>query len=320
MAHHRLTGFDNIIVFQNDSDDGTDAILRLMQDQGLVRYIYNRADPGKHQINAYFRAARRAEYLAADYVMALDLDEFLVIHAGAGHLQDFMAAVPEFDCAHINWRIFGCGGHATIPTGLVTESYLQAEYAQKVVSRHSAFKTLFRRDRFTRPGIHKPFRRNAEAAPPPVVINGSGLPAGAFDIRNFQSKDPLKLRLAQVNHYMVRDAASFVLKSARGSAHQAERQIREKYWLMRNINQEEDRAAAARAPALRAEMDRIDAICGGALSKLTAAALRHHRRRFRSLMQDPDYKALYDTCLQTLSGLERPRSAALMSPPIPAET
>ena len=309
VAHHRMIGFDNIIVFQNDSDDGTDAILRLMQAQGLVRYFYNRAGPGKHQINAYFRAARREEYLAADYVMALDLDEFLIVHAGAGHLQDFMAAVPEFDCAHINWRIFGCGGHATMPRGLVTESFLKAEYAQKVVSRHSAFKTLFRRDRFTRPGIHKPFRRDAGDLPPPVVINGSGLPEGRFDIRNFQSKDPQKMRLAQVNHYMVRDAASFVLKSARGSAHQAERQIRAKYWQMRNINQEEDRAAADRAPALRAEMARIDAICGGEVSRLSAVSQRLHRRRFRSLMQDPDYKALYDTCLQTLSGLERPRSA-----------
>ncbi len=66
VAHHRMIGFDNIIVFQNDSDDGTDQILRLMQAQGLVRYFYNRAGPGKHQINAYFRGARQAEYLAAD--------------------------------------------------------------------------------------------------------------------------------------------------------------------------------------------------------------------------------------------------------------
>lgn len=309
VAYHRMIGFDDIIVFQNDSNDGTDQILRLMQSHGLVRYIYNRAEAGKHQVRAYFRATRQAEYTSADYVMALDLDEFLMIHAGGGALSDFMAAVPAFDCAYINWRIFGSSNHATIPRGLVSETFLMGEYAHKVISRHSAFKSLFRRDRFTRPGIHKPFLRNAAKAASPVCINGSGLGVDAFDLRNFQSKDPLQMRHAQVNHYMVRDAASFVLKSARGSAHQTERQIREKYWLMRNINQQLDTRLAQRGDETRRVMHQLDDLTEGQLSQLTGASHRFHRKAFRKLIQSEHYKQLYDFCVQNLAGHDRPRQA-----------
>ena len=314
VAYHRMIGFHDIIVFQNDSNDGTDQILRLLQSHGLVRYIYNRAEAGKHQVTAYFRAARQAEYKAADYVMALDLDEFLLIHAGDGTLDDFMAAVPEFDCAYINWRIFGSSNHATIPRSLVSESFLLGEYAHKVISRHSAFKSLFRRDRFTRPGIHKPFLRDAAKAAAPVCINGSGLGTDAFDLRNFQSKDPLQMRHAQVNHYMVRDAASFVLKSARGSAHQADRLIRERYWLMRNINQQQDSSLAARAGDIRQAMQQMDDLTGGEISRLTDASRRLHRKAFRKLIQDEGYKQLYDFCLQNLSGHDRPRQVIAAVP------
>lgn len=84
VAHHMLVGFDNIIIFQNDSDDKTHEILTALDQAGVITYRYNRAKRGFHQINAYRRSARQGAYQASDWAMALDLDEFLVVKTGGG--------------------------------------------------------------------------------------------------------------------------------------------------------------------------------------------------------------------------------------------
>ena len=109
VAYHKMIGFDNIIIYQNDSDDFTDEILKLLRSMGVVKYFYNRAQRGRHQVRAYKRASRQLAYQEARRVMALDLDEFLVIHEGIGHLDDLFDVLPESDVVMVNWRRFGSG-------------------------------------------------------------------------------------------------------------------------------------------------------------------------------------------------------------------
>jgi len=311
VAWHRMIGFDDIILFQNDSSDGTHEILTEMQAAGLVRYRYNRAPRGKHQIRAYTRATKQTEYQAADYVMALDLDEFLVVHVGAGNVRDFVAAAPDFDYAMLNWRHFGSSGHARTPEGLVAENFIMSEYNDTIKHHCTPFKSLFRRDRFERPGVHVPL--SAPGQPAPRRVNGSGLREGECEVCNFRVDDPQGRRLAQVNHYIVKDAESFVLKNAKGSAHQADRAIDRDYWCKRNKNQCLDRSMARRAGKLRAAMARMDAETGGRLSALTAEARAHHRARFAELMNTPDARALFEFC-RDRPQLKGPERLSLFAP------
>lgn len=48
-------------------------------------------------------------YKAIDYIMALDMDEFLVVHVGDSQVSDLMEALPPFECALINWKMLGSG-------------------------------------------------------------------------------------------------------------------------------------------------------------------------------------------------------------------
>lgn len=307
VAYHRMIGFQTIIVFQNDSTDGTHHILAEMARHNLITYKYNKAPRGCHQIRAYARASRQAGYQAADFVMALDLDEFLVIHAGDGTLPSLFKAMPEFDCAYINWRKFGNAGFVAPQDGLLTERFTRCENGADMAKRVEPFKTLFRRSAFARPGVHLPLGFGLEG-PEPRIVNGSGLTPDQFALRNFQCSDPGLQQFAQINHYIVRDASSFILKSAKGSAHQANRSIDYRYWRKRNRNGFEDLRLAALAPRIRAAMQQMDRLCEGRLAVLTEQARAHHRREIDAVLAGDWGRRLYDLCVAD------PSSARVMPP------
>ncbi len=298
VAYHRMIGFDDILIYQNDSDDYTDETLKIMDRIGAVRYFYNRAAAGRHQVRAYRRAARQPEYRDARWAMALDLDEFLHIRTGEGRLDDLLTTLPDTDVVLVNWRRFGNDGHRHIGKDLVTETFLSAEPAERIETHLTPYKALFRPSLYERCGIHRP--QGAQVDEDSVLVcNGSGLRRGAFEELRFRCKDPGRRRLAQINHYITRDAASFVLKSNRGSAHQANRGIGEHYWAKRNFNDQKDYGLARRSSATMAAMAELDAQSDGELGRLRLRAIGLHQDRFERLMGVPEYRALYAYCAET---------------------
>ena len=295
VAYHRLIGFDNIILYQNDSDDYTDKILRTLKRMGVVSYFYNEAKRGAHQVRAYRRASRQDSFRQADWVIALDLDEFLVINTGNGHLDDLVAGFDGSDVVMLNWRRFGNGGAVEISEDLVTQRYFMTEREDRIINQLTPFKTLFKPTQYTRCGIHKP---NGPLVPEDQIrlCNGSGLTEGAFELRGFRCTDPQKRRLAQINHYVVKDAASFVLKSYRGAAHQSDRNMGKHYWNKHNFNDQRDESLTRMAPAIEAEMAALNEASDGRLMRLRAKAIMLHQSRFEQLMTEKGFAELYDYC------------------------
>ena len=295
VAYHRAIGFDNILIFQNDSTDYTHEILRVLDELGIVSYRYNKAVRGRHQVRAYKRAARQDSFRNSDWAIALDLDEFLQIHAGDGHLDDLFAALPEVDEVLLNWRRFGNDGNTQLLPGLVTERFQKAEPDERVTTRLTPYKAMFRPTHFHQCGVHRP---NGLLVPEEGIrtCNGSGLMLDEFERLRFRATDPAGRRLAQINHYIVRDAASFVLKSDRGSAHQADRGIDKMYWKRRNFNDERDDSLAKRSDEIIAAMADLNQLSAGRLNHLRDKALSRHLDRFSELLDVPVYKELFEFC------------------------
>ncbi len=295
VAYHRVIGFDNFILYQNDSDDYTDKILRTLKRMGVVKYFYNAAKRGAHQVRAYRRASRQESFRQADWVMALDLDEFLVINTGNGHLDDLIAGLDGADYAMINWRRFGNGGAVKISEELVTQRFFMTEHEDRITGQLTPFKTLFKPTQYTRCGIHKP---HGALVPEDEIktCNGSGLTGDAFELRGFRCTDPEKRKLAQINHYVVKDAASFVLKSYRGAAHQSDRNMGKHYWNKHNFNDQRDDSLIRLAPAIEAEMSALNEASDGRLMRLRWKAIELHQSRFETLMDQPGFSELYDYC------------------------
>ncbi|MEZ5798619.1 MAG: glycosyltransferase family 2 protein [Paracoccaceae bacterium] len=294
IAYHRMIGFTDIVVFQNNSFDTTEHSLQVLQDMGVIRYFNNefrRADRADYQNRAYRRAARLDDYAQVPWCMALDGDEFLRVNAGRGRVQDLIAAAEDADEIRLNWRIFGNSHLRRLDPRLVSERFTLASEIALPARFPMPVKTLFRTDSYALPGIHLPKRPRPG---PRIIRNGSGRRIEEVTVRGFQVSDPAPYALAQVNHYMVKDSDSFLMKSARGSSSHPDRAVALDYWRKRNVNREEDSTLAALADAIRDEIRALDAGSGGVLAGLRERALRQWRRRIGEIKAQPAMRRLWE--------------------------
>ncbi|MEO0654454.1 MAG: glycosyltransferase family 2 protein, partial [Pseudomonadota bacterium] len=73
VAHHMAVGFTDFVIYTNDCTDGTDAMLRRMQDMGLVQHRENRIAKGaKPQPSAIRHAQEDPAVRDSDWVMVFD--------------------------------------------------------------------------------------------------------------------------------------------------------------------------------------------------------------------------------------------------------
>ena len=92
VAYHRAIGFTDILIYTNELQDGSGALLDAMAAIGVVEHIPNdislRQSGVAPQRQALSAASAHPTYLKADWALYLDIDEFLNIRAGDGLLTD----------------------------------------------------------------------------------------------------------------------------------------------------------------------------------------------------------------------------------------
>ena len=125
VAYYRLIGFDEIVVYSNDSTDGSLQLLDALSRAGVLTHRIQKATSGplSPQVAAYADAARRCK---TEWIAFFDADEFLVLKADA-KVGDFINRFgSEVSGIAINWRIFGSAGKLALEPGLVIERFTRA--------------------------------------------------------------------------------------------------------------------------------------------------------------------------------------------------
>ena len=109
LAHHRAVGFTDFLVLSNDCDDGTDRMLDRLEALGLLTHLRNDGpyDKGGIQFTGLKLASKHKLARNADWILALDIDEFVNIHTGDHTLPALFAALPEASAITLTWRLFG---------------------------------------------------------------------------------------------------------------------------------------------------------------------------------------------------------------------
>lgn len=299
VAHHLGAGFTDLLVYSNDCADGTDALLGALADAGVLTHVAHRPDPGKSvQWQALQAAWKHPLRRQADWVLVSDADEFLNVHAGDRSLAALIAALPRgTDAVALPWRFFGHNDVADFIDAPVTAQFTRAIPGDCTYPVQATFfKTLFRTDGpFNQLGVHRPKQKKTGKARLPRFADGSGetLPesfAAAAD-RLALYGTGVGRSLAEINHYAVRSAASFLVKRDRGLPNRASKPVDLDYWVTRCFNTEETLEIAAMAPATAAQLDRLRAIPG--VPELHDAGVDWHIKRFNDLLRDPDMQRLY---------------------------
>jgi hypothetical protein len=314
IAYHRLIGVTEFIVFSNDCDDGSDRLLDALAKQGVLRHIEQTIETDKSvQWQAAQRMHKHRWIHDFDWAMFTDVDEFPVIHAGDGRLDDLFAGITgDTDAVAMPWRLFGSGGKVMFEDQPVTRQFTRSaprDLYHPVAGRF--IKTLFRPSRFGKPGIHRPKRDTS--LPVPRWVDGSGAQmAEAFSEHDGRISIPalsVGRDLVELNHYSLRSAQSFLVKAWRGLANRRGKEIDLSYWVERNFNTVENTGLSRWDAALDTEIAALRSLPG--VAGLHDHACDWHRNRARALVRTPTGYRLFCNCLHAAGSAALPRDLAL---------
>lgn len=312
VAHHLGIGFTDLLVFSNDCDDGTDAMLDRLSEIAPVHHLRN---DGPHKGGVQFHALKQADrhpaVTGADWLLALDVDEFVNIHTGDHSLAALLAALPEADAITLTWRLFGNDGVVRYEDLPVTARFTRA--APEVLYwpwRASMFKTLYRNSgAYGKLGVHRP------RAPGPGASSARWFDGHGRDLGPRFRKGPLfspygrpNYGLVQLNHYPLGAMESYILKRDRGRAVHDGDALGLDYWTERNWVAEEDNSIR-QSDALRDPwLTRLSA--DPVLAELHAGAVLWRRARFDALMLEEPNRALFGRLLMAPPARPLPPEAA----------
>lgn len=198
---HRLVGFTKFFVFDNESSDHPERILRDYIHSGLVDYRFwpnPRGPEDFHlaQLGAY-QAAVKSATGQLDWLAILDVDEFLFAPDGRG-VPEILASFSDFPAVGVNWQVFGTSGITDLEAG----ECLIEKLVWKRVSNHPGnahIKSIVRPEEVLEVQTQHNCRyRNGRRA-----VNTKFLP-----IDGPHSAPPLWDRL-RINHYMFRTERFF---------------------------------------------------------------------------------------------------------------
>ncbi len=301
IAWHRAIGVDDFLVYTNDCTDGTDTLLSLLQEKGIVQHRDNpfRSMDLTPQHGALQAAEAEPVMQDCGWGICMDVDEFINIKLGDGRLPTLYAAMegamPGANMISMTWRLFGNGD---------IDGYLDQPIAaqftrcapERIRKPHQAwgFKTLFRNvDHYRKLGVHRPKGLNPDLWTRIRWLNGSGAPMPREMFRNGwrSTQDTYGYDWVQLNHYAVRSAESFLVKRDRGRVNHVDRDQGLAYWFRMNHNIEEDRSIQSRLPMLVAEMDRL--LADPDIARAHLAAVTAHRTKIATLRADPVQSAFH---------------------------
>ncbi len=304
IAYHRAIGVTDFLVYTNDCSDNTNEILDRLQHLGVLTRKDNPWKKGskqKPQHAALKDAVNHPLVTGADWVLTIDVDEFVNIHVGDGTFADFFAAANHPNVISFTWKFFGNGGVQDFEDKPVTEQFLRC--APEVIPKPRlgwGFKTMFHKSApFLALGVHRPTKPIDENIDAVRWVNGSGkvMPPSIHKRGWRSTTESLGYKLATLNHYVLRSADSYLVKRERGRINHTDQDQGLYYWSRRNYATETDDRMLARQSILVEERDRL--LKDKTLAKLHRKAVDWHRGRVAQLKADPAYLSLYDELIRS---------------------
>ena len=302
LAHHQAVGFTDFLIFSNDCDDATDVLLDQLQKLGHITHVRN---DGPHENSVQWSALKLADkhplVRDADWIMTLDIDEFVNIHVGNHRLPDLLDALPDATAITLTWRLFGNDDVVRFHNRSVIDQFRRA--APKVMNwswRATMFKTLFANDGiYGKLGVHRPRSPDKSRLDQARWFDGCGRELGERYKRQqvFSPFGQDNTALVQLNHYALGAMESYILKRDRGRANRDDAAHGMTYWVDRNWCVEEDTSIDALKAERDAAFDKF--MAEPMLRSVHVSAGSWRRARFPELLKDEANRALFGRLLTT---------------------
>lgn len=290
VAHHKALGFDHILICTNDCSDHTRRMAFRLQTLGLAVH-----HPTKHwpatsiQRSALKQATRYDIVKNAEWIWVCDADEFLTIKCGDGSVRHLVSmASTGTEVISVPWRIFGPNGQSGYKEGQITRQFPKGKAQADPLREDFVYaKSLFRGDLpLGRIGIHTPvpkegardFRREEPGGKPWRTQHHTMFVAADYSV-------------AQVNHYALRSAESFLVKRDRGRVNHVGQDMGLDYWAKFNIQEQSCDAIRRYDPVVQRWMDQL--LADKDLAFMHRKSVAWHRARIEELKAHPAYADLW---------------------------
>ncbi len=301
VAYHRAMGVDNFLIYTNDCSDGTSEILDRLQELGVLQHRNNDKWKGNSpQQYALNQALKEDVIKNAEWIIHIDVDEFINVRCGNGTLADFFAAVPDATNVAMTWRLFGHNGITDLADEFVIDQFDTC--APKFCPKpHTVwgFKTMFRNiGAYEKISCHRPNKLDESFKSKVKWVNGSGqdMTREAAEKGWRSSKKSIGYDLLQLNHYALRSAESFLIKRQRGRALHVDRSIGLNYWIRMDWSDFKDITIKRNIPRLKGEYDRL--MADDLLRGHHESGLEWHHAKAEELHQMEEFQDLYEQALK----------------------
>lgn len=289
IAHNLTIGFSGVVIFTNDCDDGTDLMADRLDELG---YCSHRPNPVSDGSPPQHKALRRSVFhpwvRQADWLICMDVDEFINLRGGIETLDDLFARIGDCDAISLTWKLFGCGGVEAYSDTPVTRQFLLADAEDDPANgRAIGFKTLFRNNgTFNRFNPHRP-KVIPEDAASNVRWSDCGGNLRPMKQVGWRAWDGFSHEHARLHHYSVRSLESFLVKRDRGRTNHIAVEQAEHYWFDMNVNRDRDETILPHADRARPMLKAL--LADPVLSMLHERACDWHRAKIEDLKARPDW-------------------------------
>jgi hypothetical protein len=217
ISYHRAIGFEHIFIYANDNSDGSDELLHLLAQAGVITWIRNEVAAGQSpQLKAYAHAFRLLpDLLDYRWTMILDADEYFGLNA------DMFDTVHDYIAWHEHLRVDAVALRWVTFAGRPGDVWNTASSTRRFVWRAPQvgplFKSMCRTNMFAGAHAHFPY----PVADAPFIYRWED-GTMCYHMAQLEGKTiaepPPTARLAWVAHYVFRSANEALLKMLRGDA------------------------------------------------------------------------------------------------------
>ncbi len=292
LAWHKSIGIDNFVIFTNDCTDGTDLLLDRLDEMGQLRHLPNPAlasQSDAFQLYALAYTPHLSEFKRADLYISMDVDEFVNIRAGKGHMDDLLARTGPFDALSISELNHGSNRVERFEPGLVTEQFPRHQREAPGPRRaRRGVKTLVRLgDKLHYIRNHRPDLRKDGG--PVTWLDGSG--RRLETLHSDDGQNGLDVRgtydLVVLDHFPLRSLNSYLVKMFRGDVVVKDKMVSQRYWRQRDrqsdLSSTFERQQTGFQATYKALMD------DKTLARLHRGCCRAHQERIDQLLQKPAF-------------------------------
>lgn len=257
IAYHRVLGFSRFFIADNNSDDGSTALLASLAAAGVVEHIPFPGQTGKApQLPAYTEILRRYGN-EVDWLAFIDADEFFLPMDGSQSMLPFVAemnAEPQIGLVAINWATYGSSHQVEAADEPVIERFSQRATRDYIHNHH--YKSLVRTS--ANPTVRgSPHLFSIKPGAKTVQTNGAAL------VNHAKRGEGLSAEVVwdhvRLNHFIVKSRQEFFEKKGpKGRATVVGQTKGEGYFNAHDRNEETDPTPSWLIKATKAELSRLN--------------------------------------------------------------